>query len=167
MLDIFIFFLTSLFTLSILAWAFSAYLELWSYRNLKQTLKVISRLLGVRDRFPTADPPDYIIAEGSYKGRRVVCRLSRFAPTKFFYYDLRLHIYMEPALSKKSNLPKPGALTENTRLEADNRITYQFTSLTSIKSFFFSSMISAQEFIDIFEELRRAAEILESDSDAR
>jgi hypothetical protein len=160
--DTFIFHLVSVFTIAIVIWAIFAYTELWVFYNLRISRRILSKLLRAQTHATIQDPPDYIIVQGTYKGRRVVCRLSRFAPSKFLHYDLRLHIHMEPNISMKSKFPRLTSITENTELESDNKISYRCTSSTTIKTYFFASRIPQDEFTNIFQELTRAAEIVGS-----
>lgn len=158
----FILHLSSLFTFAVVVWALFAYTEIWVYHNLKLTFKIIAKLLRSDSKMPSSDPPDYIIVSGYYKGRRVVCRLSRFTPSHFLQYDLRLHIHIEPSFYLRQGSIEHGFVTEHTRLEPDNKISYQCTSATALRSYFFASRIPEYEFVNIFEELTRASEIVES-----
>lgn len=160
--DPLIYFLNFLFLFFVLQWAFSAYVEIWVYRNLKQAFKLISNLLRSKSKLSLSDPPDYIIVEGTYKGRRVVARVSRSAPSPLWHYSLSLHIYIEPLIRPKLVAYQTDYLTEHTQLEENNRIYYGSTSSTTVKSYTFMSKIPEDEFINIFEELTRAAEIAES-----
>lgn len=156
--------LNSLFTLAVVFWGFCAYAEMWTTSNIRATFKIICELLRADMDFFTLSPTDYYyIGQGSYKGRRVVCRINRFIPAHLFHYNLGLHIYMEP--HRRSERGKPGQalyLPRNTSLREENRIYYTCTSSTILKSYLFASKISREEFLRIFEELSRAAEIIES-----
>ncbi|MBI5873627.1 MAG: hypothetical protein HZB36_05740 [Candidatus Omnitrophica bacterium] len=160
--DIFIYRLVTCFTISIIIWALFAYTELWINHNMSNTAKIIAKLLHTKSDHSSQDPPDYLLIQGFYKNRKIVCRMSHFSPSRFLHYNLRMHIHIEPLLDLRSERLKNYYVTENTRLEANNKINYECTSLTAIKSYFLSSMINKDEFIQIFEELTRAAEMVES-----
>jgi hypothetical protein len=161
--DIFIYRITSCFTISVILWALFAYAELWINGNLRLTKKIFSRLLHAEStKTNTSDPPDYMIIQGFYKERKIVCRMCYFSPSRFLRYDLRLHIHIEPNKRIGQKLRAHLYPTENTQLDYDNNINYACTSSTVLKSYFFASMIQEDEFIQIFEELTRAAEIIEA-----
>ena len=162
--DIFIYRLASLFTISVVIWALFAYAQLWINYNMRKTSKMLSGLLNSKEKRYAHDPPDYCITQGFYRGRKIVCRMTYFSPTRFLRYDLRLHIHIEPITSSKYRLNTAYAPTKNPRLDANNTINYSCTSITAIKSYFLSSMIDKDEFIQIFEELTRAAEIVETNT---
>ena len=146
MLDTPVYRLVSCFTASIVIWALFAYTELWVNHNIKNTRKILARLLNSETRRLRSDPPDYAILSGYYRGRKIVCRLSNFSASLFLHYNLRLHFHIEPSSETKIL----------------NKIDYDCTSLTAIKSYFLSSLINPQEFIHIFEELTLAAEMAEA-----
>lgn len=155
--------LSSLFTLAVIIWGASAYLDIWIWRNVKVTFKIISKLLLSHAQFPSATPLNYLIVEGLYKGRKVVCRLNYSTLKNFFHYDIYLHIYIEPHVKYKPGFFQIDYLTKNTHLREDSKIYYQRTTSTAIKSYFLADMISDKEFIAIFEELTLAAEKIESE----
>ncbi|MFH0876747.1 MAG: hypothetical protein V1863_00800 [Candidatus Omnitrophota bacterium] len=156
--------LNSLFTLAIIFWGFCAYTEMWTYHNIRATFKIICELLHADMDFLNLSPTDYYyIGQGTYRGRRVVCRINRFSPSQLFHYNLGMHIYMEP--HRHPDQGKPGQalyLPSNTSLRENNRIYYTCTSSTILKSYLFASKISREEFLRIFDDLSRAAEIIES-----
>ncbi len=134
--------------LSILVWAFSAYAEIWIYRNIKHAFNVISNLLHSEIKYPTKAPTDYLIVQGFYKGRKAICRINRHPSSRILHYTLSLHFYIEPA----------------SQSQQDNRIYYQYTSSTSVTSYIFTNKISEYDIRNAFEELTRAAEMSEADS---
>lgn len=160
--DIFVYRITSCFTVAVILWALFAYAELWINHNLKHTQKIFAKLLHAEIKSAASDPPGYMIVQGFYKERKIVCRMSCFSPSRFLRYDLRLHIHIDPHRCIRDKFRGRLYLTENTRLDIDNKINYACTSSTILKSYFFSSMIPEDEFIQIFEELTRAAEIIEA-----
>ncbi len=116
-------------------------MEMWVNANLKRTSKILTALLN-SDPETWKNPPGYSIIEGTYKGRKIICRLNSFSPSIFLHYKICLHAHIEP-LSGKYN-------------------TYDSTSLTAVKSYFFLSAVTKDEFLQIFEELSRASEIIEA-----
>ncbi|MEK7850104.1 MAG: hypothetical protein AAB213_04760 [Candidatus Omnitrophota bacterium] len=138
--------LNFLFLLAIIIWAISSYIEILIYRNIKETFASIWRSFQQADQLSLKTAPDYMIAQGLYKNRKVVCRLSRTSPSKFLRYDLRLHFYIEP-------LVKP-----------EHKIYHNYTATTSAQSLFFTTKIPQQEIMRILEELTRDAEIIEKDT---
>jgi hypothetical protein len=154
--------LVTLFTAAIVLWGLISYAQLWVYHNLKVTQKMLCRILSSPVKPAGDDPPDYLIICGHYKGRKVVCRLSQFSVFKLLHYGLRFHIHIEPGIALKSGRHPDESLTQNTRLGTDNKIYYDSMSSTSMKSYLFASRIPDHEFLSVFEELTRAAEIIES-----
>lgn len=138
--------LNFLFLLAIIIWAISSYIEILIYRNIKETFASIWRSLRPADQSSLKTAPDYMIAQGLYKNRKVVCRLSRTGASKFLRYDLRLHFYMEPLV------------------KSDHKINYNYTATTSAQSLFFTAKIPEQEILRILEELTHDAEIIEKDT---
>lgn len=163
LIDTLILHLNSLFTLSILVWAFSAYTEILVYRNIKETFKTIAKSVHSDVKLPkTSIQANYLLVQGIYKNRKVVCRISRLVPSRFLHYNLSLHCYIEPLFRPDAKFSPAPPLTQNTRLQEDNRIYYQYTSSTALNSYVFSARISEHEIINILEELTQAAEIFEA-----
>jgi hypothetical protein len=163
LIDTLILHLNSLFTLSILVWAFSAYTEIMVYRNINKTFETIAKLVHSEVRLPkTSVQADYLLVQGIYKNRKVVCRINRLGPSRFLHYNLSLHCYVEPLFEPDAKFPSTPRLTQHTRLQEDNRIYYQYTSSTALNSYLFSTRISEHEIISILEELTQAAEIFEA-----
>lgn len=163
LIDTLILHLNSLFTLSILVWAFSAYAEMLVYRNINNTFKTISKLVHSEAKFPKGSiHADYLLAQGIYKNRKVLCRISRLGPSRFLHYNLSLHCYIEPLLRQDTKFSSTPYLTQHTRLREDNRIYYQYTSSTAFNSYLFTIRICDHEIINILEELTQAAEIFEA-----
>ncbi len=160
--DVFIYRLVSFFTVSIIIWALFAYIELWINCNIRRTAKIISELLRSNSKPSSSDPLDYCIVEGLYKGRKIICRISRFSPSTFLHYNLRLHIHIEPMSNTFSRPTRRFASPEYKPRGKAGKITYDYTSLTATKTYAFSSTITKHEFIQIFEELVRAAETVEA-----
>ncbi len=142
MRDLFIYRLVTCFTASVIIWALFTYAEMWINANLKNTSRAIAKLLNAEPNPRSSNPPGYNIIQGTYKGRKIVCRLNSFSPTKLLRYNLSLHVYIEPFKG--------------------SGIAHEYTSLTTVKSYFLSSSVSQDEFIQIFEELTRAAEMTEA-----
>jgi hypothetical protein len=138
--------LNLLFLLAIIIWAISSYIEILIYRNIKETFAAIWRSFRPVDELSLKTAPDYMIAQGLYKNRKVICRLSRSKPSKFLHYDLSLHFYIEP-------LVKP-----------EQKTYYNYTATTSSQSLFFTAKIPHQDILRILEELTRAAELIEKDT---
>ena len=136
--------LNLLFLTAIIIWAISSYVEILIYRNIKETFSAIWRSFRPVDELSLKTAPDYMIAQGLYKNRKVVCRISRSGASKFLHYGLSLHFYMEPLV------------------KTEHKIYHDYTATTSAQSLFFTAKIHQQEIMRILEELTRAAEIVES-----
>ena len=162
MSDAFVLYLSSAFTLAILLWAFLAYIDLWIFHTISRTRAVVSKILAEEHKAPVPTPGDYALTQGTYKNRRVVFRIARITPAPFLYYSLSLHCYIEPRISPNRKIAMRFP-TPRTCLEEDNKIYYRYTSSTSQKTLPLISRIPPTEILDIFEELTRAAEIVESE----
>lgn len=157
--DVFIYRLVTCFTGSIILWALLAYAEIWIDHNMRRTARLLAGLLHTETMPGIKDAPGYLLIQGLYKGRKIVCRMSAFSPSSFLHYNLRLHIHIEPLA--RAFARQGERITENTYRSADNSINYDCTSSTSIKSYLLSSLVDRDTFLQIFEELAKAAEIVE------
>ncbi len=144
--DSLIYGLNLLFVTAIVIWAASSYIELLIYRNIKETFASISGTFRPVDHLSLKTAPDYMIVQGFYKSRKVVCRLNRSTPSKLLHYDLSLHFHVEPMVKH------------------EQKVSYNCTATTNAQSLFFTSKIPQQDIISILEELTRTAEIIEKDT---
>ncbi|OIO36101.1 MAG: hypothetical protein AUJ74_03780 [Candidatus Omnitrophica bacterium CG1_02_44_16] len=142
--DSLIYGLNLLFLIAIIIWAISSYIEILIYRNIKETFTSISSSFRPADQLSLRTAPDYMIIQGLYKNRKVVCRLNRSNPSQFLHYDLNLRFYIEPLVDQELG------------------IHHNCTATTSAQSLFFTAKIPEQDIVAILEELSHAAEIAES-----
>ncbi len=160
--DVFIYRLATCFTGSIILWALLSYVEIWIDHNMRKTARLLAGLLHAETRANIQDAPGYCIIQGLYKNRKIVCRMSAFSPSSFLHYNLRLHIHIEPLTRAFARQGEGRRITENTYRSSDNSINYDCTSSTTIKSYLFSSLVDRDTFLQVFEELTKAAEIVET-----
>jgi hypothetical protein len=160
--DSIIYCLNLAFICAIFVWAIASFTEMQIYKNTRETFKQISELFTTQEKVGLKTGTDYLLIEGIYKNRRVVCRLSRYAPSALLHYTISLYFFIEPLNSMSKNNTSAGVLTRNTQLLDNNKILYHYTTTTSIHSLFFTTKIHKQEIIEIFEELTQAAEMVEA-----
>ncbi|MFA5038789.1 MAG: hypothetical protein WC732_03825 [Candidatus Omnitrophota bacterium] len=152
MSDQIIYSLSLLFVTAIIVWALSAYAELALYRTVGRLLQTIRRILRKGRETENNVASDYFIIEGRYKNRKIVCRLSRIAPSTLWNFRLSLHCYVEPL-----RLPQaPGR-------EKNIQSFYPSTSTTAIQTFRPGERFSEQEILFLFEELSKSAEMIENE----
>lgn len=162
-MDSLILILNFAFLLSILFWATTAYAQMWFARHLISLAKTLNNILHPDASLRTKMAPNYLIAQGTYKGRKVVCRINKLPGSNFLRYNLDLNAYIQPLTKPSRSSVNPWQPTENTRVERDFRIRYLTTSEKTTRSFFITERISEQEIRLIFQELTKAAEIAEMD----
>lgn len=157
-----IYYLSLLFMTAVIVWAVSASLELLAWKNNASIFKELCPLIHSDPKMFSRLPPGYLITQGTYKNRKVICRLDLEPANQKFHYNLSLHCHMEPLARPRATFAKNILLTPHTRLDKENRIYYNFTSTTSIRSYLFSQRIPREDLIQILEELTRASELIES-----
>ncbi|MDD5018838.1 MAG: hypothetical protein PHH75_07440 [Candidatus Omnitrophica bacterium] len=162
MSDAVIYGLSLLFLASIVFWAISAYAEMIVYKTLRQISRLIQVILKHHEETAGDGPTDYCIVEGRYKNRSVVCRINRIAARTLWNFKLSLHCHLEPLRSPLRD-QEPKAAPRGT-LGKSSDAYYPSTSTTCIRSFGPGERISEADILTIFEDLTRAAEMIENQS---
>ena len=158
MIDKLIYGLSFLFVGAILLWAVSAYAELILYGTVKRIFRSICILLRKNEAEERGNATDYFIVEGSYKNRKIICRLSRISSSSFWNVRLSLHCHVEPLrFSGQHELFAPD------RQKQKNPF-YPVTSTTVVRTFHPGERFSEAEILAVFEEASKSAEMMENET---
>lgn len=157
LIDKIIYGLSFLFAGSILLWAVSAYVELILYETVKRVFGSICCLLKKNQKEERGTSTDYFIVEGTYKNRKIICRLSRLSSSSLWNFRLSLHCHVEPL-----RYSGQGELLDQERHEKRNPF-YPVTSTTVVRAFHPGERFSESEILSVFEESSKAAEMMEND----
>lgn len=149
--------LSVLFFASIVFWAVSAYAEMIIYRTVQETSRLIQDILKTQHEVGEEGPTDYSIVEGRYKNRTMICRINRIAARSWWNFKLNLHCHVEPLrISAQGQARRFGPLGKT------GDVYYPATSTTFTRSFDPTEQISQNDILSIFEDLSKAAEIVEN-----
>ena len=154
--------LTLLFTAAICVWAVASFIEILNYRALFQAQKWLSQILNAQQNDSVTKSPDYLLVEGRYKSRRVVCRLSLAPIGKWpCFYQISIHAYIQPQVVTNNQSVGDGLPTKGAWMENDKRIHYNWTSSTSNTVYFLFQRLKRSDMIMMLNELTTCAEFVE------
>ncbi|MDD5537726.1 MAG: hypothetical protein PHF12_02025 [Candidatus Omnitrophica bacterium] len=155
--DSLIYGLSVLFFASIVFWAVSAYAEMIIYRAVQEASRLIQGILKTHREAGEEGPTDYSIVEGRYKNRAMICRINRIAARSWWNFKLDLHCHVEPLRT-----PAQDKAWSSKPLGHADDVYYPATSTTFVRSFGPSEKLSKNDVLNIFEDLTKAAEIIEN-----